>query len=37
MKRKSFTPKLKAKVAVEALKGYQTVNQIAAEFEVHPS
>lgn len=37
MKRKSFGSKFKAKVAIEALKGHQTVNQIAAEFEVHPS
>ena len=37
MKRKTFTAKFKAKVAIEALKGHQTVNQIAAEFEVHPS
>jgi|TARA_Y100000031_G_C8198693_1_gene375098 transposase-like protein len=37
MKRKAFTSKLKAKVAIEALKGHQTVNQIAAEFEVHPT
>lgn len=37
MKRKTFTSKFKAKVAIEALKGHQTVNQIAAEFEVHPT
>lgn len=37
MKRKKFTAKFKSKVAIEALKGHQTVNQIAAEFEVHPS
>ena len=37
MKRKSFTSKFKAKVAIEALKGHQTVNQIATEFDVHPS
>ena len=37
MKRKTFTSKFKAKVAIEALKGHQTVNQIAAEFDVHPS
>ncbi len=37
MKRKKFASTFKAKVAIEALKGHQTVNQIAAEFEVHPS
>lgn len=37
MKRKKFASPFKAKVAIEALKGHQTVNQIAAEFEVHPS
>ncbi len=37
MKRNSFTSKFKAKVAIEALKGHRTVNQIAAEFEVHPT
>ncbi len=37
MNRKTFPSKFKAKVAIEALKGHQTVNQIAAEFEVHPS
>jgi transposase len=37
MKRKTFASKFKAKVAIEALKGHQTVNQLAAEFDVHPS
>jgi transposase len=37
MKRKSHPSKFKAKVAIEALKGHQTINQIAAEFDVHPS
>ncbi len=37
MKRKSYASKLKAKVAIEALKGHQTINQIAAEFDVHPT
>ena len=37
MKRKSFPPEFKAKVAIEALKGDRTVNEIAAEFEVHPT
>lgn len=37
MKRKKFTAKFKSKVAVEALKGHLTVNQIASEYDVHPS
>jgi transposase len=37
MKRKAFTSEFKAKVAIEALKGHRTVNELAAEFEVHPS
>ena len=35
MARKSFTAEFKAKVAIEALKGNQTVNEIASEFSVH--
>ena len=37
MKRKTFTAKFKSKVAIEALKGHRTVNEIASEFDVHPS
>lgn len=37
MKRKTFSSKFKSKVAIEALKGHRTVNQLAAEFDVHPS
>jgi len=37
MKRKSFSSEFKAKVAIAALKGQQTVNEIAAEFGVHPT
>jgi transposase-like protein len=35
MKRNSYSPELKAKVAFEALKGERTANEIAAKFEVH--
>jgi len=37
MKRKSFSSEFKAKVAIAALKGQQTVNELAAEFGVHPT
>jgi len=36
-KRKIFTGAQKAKVAVEAIKGLKTVNQIAQEYGVHPT
>jgi len=35
-KRRKHTAEFKAKVALEALKGMETVNQIAAKYEVHP-
>ncbi len=37
MKRKTFTTEFKAKVAIEAVKSQRTVNELAAEFEIHPS
>lgn len=37
MKRKQHSKEFKAKVALEALKGQKTSNEIASEFEVHPS
>lgn len=36
-KRNSFSGQTKAKVAVEAIRGTQTVNEIAQEFGVHPT
>jgi transposase-like protein len=36
MKRKSYSSDFKAKVAIEALKGHKTINELASEFEVHP-
>ena len=35
MKRKAFTSKFKSKVAIEAIKGHKTINELAAEFGVH--
>ena len=37
MKRKTFTSDFKGKVAIAAVKGQQTVNEIAQEFGVHPT
>jgi transposase-like protein len=36
-KRKNFSGEFKAKVALEAIRGVRTVNQIAQEFGVHPT
>ena len=35
--RRKHTGPFKARVAVEAMAGHKTVNQIAAEYGVHPS
>ena len=35
--RRQFTPEQKAQVALAALVGTKTINQVAAEFEVHPT
>jgi transposase-like protein len=37
IKRKTFGSALKAKVALEAIKGEKTLNQIAQEHAVHPT
>ena len=36
-KRKIFSGELKAKVALEAIRGLKTVNEIAQDFGVHPT
>ena len=35
-KRRRHDPQFKARVALEALKGIKTIQQIGKEFEVHP-
>jgi transposase-like protein len=37
IKRKSYSNELKAKIALEALKGFTSVNDIAKEYRVHPN
>ena len=34
--RRKHTPEFKARVALEAIKGLNTINEIAAKYEVHP-
>ena len=35
--RKHYSNDLKARVALEAIKGYKTANELAAEYGVHPT
>ena len=37
MSKKSFTGAFKSKIAIEAIKGHQTISELATEFEVHPT
>ena len=34
--RKQYSPKFKARVAIEAIRGERTLNQLATQFRVHP-
>jgi len=36
-KRRKFSGEFKAKVALEAVRGERTINEIAAEYGVHPN
>ncbi len=36
-KRRRFTAEIKAKVALEALRGDKTIHEIAARYKVHPN
>jgi len=35
--RKTFSNEFKAKVALEAIKGYKSLNELGKEFKVHPN
>lgn len=35
--RKRYNGEFKAKIALEAIKGQRTINEIASEYEVHPN
>jgi transposase-like protein len=35
--RRNFTAEFKARVAIEAIKGQKTIQEIASHFEVHPN
>jgi len=35
--RKNYSPEFKVKVALEAIKGQKTLNEIASHYEVHPN
>ena len=35
MAKKTFTAEFKSKVAIEAVKGNKTINELTSEFEVH--
>jgi putative transposase len=37
MQRKKHSAEFKAKIALEAIKGLKTINEIASEAEVHPT
>ncbi len=37
MKRRKLSASFKAKVAIEAIKGHKTVNELATEFGIHPN
>jgi putative transposase len=36
-RRKTYTGDYKAKIVVEAIKGQQTINQLASKYSVHPN
>jgi len=37
MNRRKFSAEFKTKVAIEAIRGLKTLNEISSEYEVHPN
>ena len=37
MKRRKFSAGFKSKVALESIKGLRTINEISADYQVHPN
>jgi transposase-like protein len=37
MKRRKFSAEYKTKVAIEAIRGLKTLNELSSEYEVHPN
>jgi transposase-like protein len=37
MKHRRFTSEFKTKVAIEAIRGLKTLNELSSEYEVHPN
>ena len=37
MKRRKYSAEFKTKVAIEAIRGLKTLNEISSEYEVHPN
>ena len=37
VKRRRFSSEFKAQIALEAIRGHKTINEIASEHEIHPN
>jgi len=37
MKHRRFSAESKTKVAIEAIRGFKTLNELSSEYEVHPN
>ena len=37
VKRRRYKAEFKAKIAIEAIRGLKTINELASEYEIHPN